>query len=120
MLAACASEPDEGGANADGNAGDGTEAAGKEGGDLIIAVGADAISLDPHIANDVSSGNVNINIYETLTKFNEDIELEPLLAESWEEIDDNVWEFKLKEGITFQDGSEFNAEVVKMNRAYFG
>ncbi|WP_152657484.1 glutathione ABC transporter substrate-binding protein [Oceanobacillus sp. CFH 90083] len=117
MLVACASEPDEGEMDADAEestSGD-TEAAGNEGGDLIIAAGSDAVYLDPHIANDVPSGNVNINIYETLTKFDEDLELEGLLAESWEDIAEDVWEFKLREGITFQDGSEFNAEVVKMN-----
>lgn len=85
------------------------------GGDLIVATLSEASSLDPHIASDVPSGNVSTNIYETLTTFDEDMELKPLLAESWEAVEDNIWEFKLREGVKFHDGSEFNAEVVKTN-----
>ncbi|MEC5423920.1 glutathione ABC transporter substrate-binding protein [Virgibacillus sp. C22-A2] len=113
VLAACASEPDD---DASSNGDDaGTTSEGESGGDLIVATGSDAASLDPHTSSDVPSGNIQINIYETLVKFNEDMELEPLLAESWDAVEDNVWEFKLQEGVTFHDGSEFNAEVVKQN-----
>ncbi|HEY4600606.1 MAG TPA: ABC transporter substrate-binding protein [Cerasibacillus sp.] len=85
------------------------------GGDLIVATLSEASSLAPHIASDVPSGNVSTNIYETLTTFDEDMELKPLLAESWEAVEDNIWKFKLREGVKFHDGSEFNAEVVKAN-----
>ncbi|TSB47258.1 glutathione ABC transporter substrate-binding protein [Alkalicoccobacillus porphyridii] len=108
FMAGCAS--DSGVEEVDAN---GTE--GSPGGDLILAVLSDANTLDPHTGNDVPSGNIQTNVYETLTKFNEDMELEPLLAESWEAIEDDVWEFKLNEGITFHDDSEFNADVVKAN-----
>lgn len=72
-------------------------------------------SLDPHAANDGYSLYVMTNIYETLVKLNQDLELEPGLAESYEQVDDTTWEFVLREGVTFHDGSEFNAEVVKAN-----
>lgn len=72
-------------------------------------------SLDPHAANDGYSLYVMTNIYETLVKLNQDLELEPGLAESYEQLDDTTWEFKLREGIKFHDGSDFNAEVVKAN-----
>lgn len=72
-------------------------------------------SLDPHAANDGYSLYVMTNIYETLVKLNQDLELEPGLAESYDQIDDTTWEFKLREDVTFHDGSEFNAEVVKAN-----
>ncbi|GAB3798280.1 glutathione ABC transporter substrate-binding protein [Virgibacillus kimchii] len=119
ILAACAEEPDEAGTEAEETEteenGDAEAAEGTEGGDLVIAALSDATILDPHISSDVPSGNVQINIYETLTKFDEDLELQPLLAESWEAIDDTVWEFKLREDVTFTDGAEFNAEAVKTN-----
>ncbi|WP_096202968.1 glutathione ABC transporter substrate-binding protein [Bacillus sp. FJAT-45350] len=85
------------------------------GGDLIVGVLSDATSLDPHISSDVPSGVIQVNMFETLTKFNEDMELEPLLAESWEPVEEQVWEFKLREGVQFHDGTDFNAEVVKAN-----
>ncbi|UTR12341.1 glutathione ABC transporter substrate-binding protein [Evansella sp. LMS18] len=130
VLAGCAQEPDEGAvgnANNDGGANDnaangedgnnnGDEAAGGgEGGDLVIATLSDANMLDPHSASDIPSGQANSNIFETLTKYDTDMELEPLLAEEWEAVEEDVWEFKLVEGVTFHDGSEFNADVVKMN-----
>lgn len=52
---------------------------------------------------------------ETLTKYNaETNELEPLLATEWSQVDPTTWEFKLREGVTFQDGTEFNADAVKV------
>jgi len=111
VLAACASEPDESGSTDS----EGSDGAGTEGGDLAIANAADIVSLDPAGSNDVPSSNVQANIFETLVKQDENMELQPGLAEEWEAVEDNVWEFKLREGVTFHDGSEFNADVVKAN-----
>ena len=118
ILVACADEPDEAGTETDDTETEENgevEAEGTEGGDLVIAALSDATILDPHISSDVPSGNVQINIYETLTTFDEELELQPLLAESWEAIEETVWEFKLREDVTFTDGAEFNAEAVKTN-----
>ena len=110
-LVACASEPndvddaDEG--NPDGQT--------TQGGDLIIAKQSDVVSLDPAASNDTPSSDVQRNIFETLVTQDENMENQPLLAESWEQIDDTTWVFKLREGITFHDGSDFNAEAVKAN-----
>ncbi|WP_336046178.1 glutathione ABC transporter substrate-binding protein [Solibacillus ferritrahens] len=89
------------------------DAASEGGGDLIIAELSDAQSLDPHGSNDVSSSNVQSNIYETLVNRDANGELVPGLAESWTQVDDLTWEFKLKQGVTFHDGEAFNAEAVK-------
>ncbi|TMW70461.1 glutathione ABC transporter substrate-binding protein [Alteribacter natronophilus] len=125
-LAACAAEPDED-AGTDADTGDGGtdtgeeddeaagEEGGEEGGDLVIGVNSDLNSLDPHTSNDVPSGQMQTQIYETLAKFDEDMELQPYLAESWEDVEEDVWRFNLVEGVTFHDGSEFNAEVVAAN-----
>ena len=110
-LVACASEPndvddaDEG--NPDGQT--------TQGGDLIIAKQSDVVSLDPAASNDTPSSDVQRNIFETLVTQDENMENQPLLAESWEQIDDTTRVFKLREGITFHDGSDFNAEAVKAN-----
>lgn len=118
FLAACASEPDESNSAEDGAADEGTTEGSDgegQGGDLVIANQSDAVSLDPAGSNDNPSSNVQANIYETLVNQDENMELQPGLAEEWEAVEDNVWEFKLREGVTFHDGSEFNAEVVKAN-----
>ncbi len=81
--------------------------------DLIIATLSDAVSLDPHGSNDVPSAKVCYNIYESLVVFDENSELQPLLATSWEAVDDLTWEFTLREGVLFHDGSELTAEAVK-------
>ncbi|WP_068675016.1 glutathione ABC transporter substrate-binding protein [Oceanobacillus sp. Castelsardo] len=113
FLAACASEPNENSTSE--NEGETTSEGRNEGGDLVIATHADAVSLDPHLTNDTPSADVRINIYENLVTQDENMENQPGLAESWEQIDDTTWEFKLRQGVTFHDGSDFNAEVVKAN-----
>jgi|SRR5690625_1780081 len=91
------------------------EEAEEAGGDLTIALGADVVSLSTHGSNDVPSSNVQENIYETLTVLDEDQEVQPGLAEDWEEVDETTWDFFLREDVTFHDGEEFNAEAVKTN-----
>lgn len=83
--------------------------------ELIIAELSDAQSLDPHGSNDVQSSNVQSNIYETLVTRDANGDLAPGLAESWTQVDDLTWEFKLRTGVTFHDGEVFNAEAVKKN-----
>ncbi|WP_422121778.1 glutathione ABC transporter substrate-binding protein [Planococcus sp. X10-3] len=120
FLAACAGGDDAGdGAEEDDTDGGetGTETGGEAaaGGDLVLAVLSDASSLDPHGSNDVPSSVVQANIYETLVNRNENNEIIEGLASSWEQVDETTWSFTLQEGVTFHDGEEFNAEVVKMN-----
>jgi peptide/nickel transport system substrate-binding protein len=56
---------------------------------------------------------LNANIVETLTYLTPEYEVEPLLAERWELIEPNTWRFHLREGVTFHDGHELDAEAVK-------
>src|SRR5699024_660111 len=110
VITACASEPDESSETQDDEGGEEVL-----GGDLVIAILSDAVSLDPAGVNDVPSYDVQTNIFERLVRQDEDMELQPALATEWEAIDDVTWEFKLQEDVTFHDGSDFNAEVVKAN-----
>lgn len=120
VLAACAggddsedTSSDSGDTGTETNTDSGTTEEAAAGGDLIIAELSDASSLDPHGSNDVPSSNVQSNLYETLVNRDADGELVPGLAESWTQVDDLTWEFKLKQGVTFHDGEAFNAEAVK-------
>ncbi len=109
VLAACAGD----GSSDSSDSGD--DAAAKQGGDLIIAESADIVSLDPAGSNDVPSSKVQENIFERLLIQDKDMELQPNLATEWEAVEDDVWEFKLRDDVKFHDGSDFNAEVVKAN-----
>jgi peptide/nickel transport system substrate-binding protein len=82
---------------------------------LVIAQGVDASSLDSMGLVDTPSSNVRLNIYDTLLQRDANLEIEPLLAESYKLIDDLTWEFKLRKGIKFHNGEDFNAAVVKFN-----
>ena len=110
VLAACGDDKkDEGTGDGKTKGGDDVAA----GGDLVIAELSDAQSLDPHGSNDVSSSNVQSNIYETLVIRDANGDLAPGLAESWTQINDTTFEFKLRQGVKFHDGEAFNAEAVK-------
>lgn len=87
-----------------------------QGGELVIEVLSEAVELDPHGSNDVPSANVQRNIFETLVVRNfETGDIEPLLAESWEYVDDLTLQLKLRQGVKFHDGTDFNADAVKIN-----
>ncbi|MFO8191203.1 MAG: ABC transporter substrate-binding protein [Bacillota bacterium] len=97
--------------------GDG-EQADNGGSDLEVAYyalfNAPVSNWDPAV--ELSTGIVtHSNIYETLLHYNsETMELEPLLAtEVTANEDGTVWRFKLREGVTFHDGTPFTAEAVK-------
>jgi peptide/nickel transport system substrate-binding protein len=82
---------------------------------LIYHLSAEPATLNPITATDAYEGTVNSGkIYETLIeRNNETLELEPLLAESWEISEDKMkYTFKIREGIKWQDGEPFTAEDV--------
>lgn len=112
IISACTddSDVDE---EAEGEAAD--DNAAESSGDLVLSTGNDVVSMDPHSSNDLYSDQVRNTIYEGLVTQDENLEIQPLLAESWEQVDDLTWQFTLNEGVTFHDGSEFNAEAVKAN-----
>ncbi|MGE4274013.1 MAG: ABC transporter substrate-binding protein [Desulfitobacterium sp.] len=84
---------------------------------LIYAQGAEPRGLDPALVDDGESAKVMINIYEGLLKYADDsTKVEPSLAKSWEVSPDGLsYTFKLQEGVKFHDGTDFNAEAVKIN-----
>lgn len=82
-------------------------------GNLVIGMNSEMVSLDPHGSNDNSSAQIRRNIYEPLINFDTEMNLEPSLATEWEQVDELTWNFTLREGVTFHEGSEFTAEDVK-------
>ncbi|GKU85078.1 glutathione ABC transporter substrate-binding protein [Niallia sp. NCCP-28] len=87
---------------------------GTAGGTLVVARQSDAESLDPQFTSSISTVSIVYHhVYENLVQYNEDREIEPMLAKSWEQLDDLIWEFKLRDDVKFHDGTPFNAEAVK-------
>ena len=52
-------------------------------------------------------------VCETLVYADSDFKLQPMLATEWEQTGDTTWEFKLRDDVTFHDGTKFNADAVK-------
>ena len=80
--------------------------------DLKIAVAADVTSADPHFFNLFPNNNIAEHIFDKLVQMDADSRMIPGIATSWKAVDDKTWEFKLRKGIKFHDGSELTAEDV--------
>ncbi|TYP87256.1 ABC transporter substrate-binding protein [Blastococcus xanthinilyticus] len=107
ILTACGG----GGESVDTGAGGGGSGGGST---LVAAVGAQPDQFDPHVTSAYPSFQVLENVYDTLVVPNpEDLTMEPSLATDWETSEDGLtWTFTLREGVTFHDGSEFDAADV--------
>jgi peptide/nickel transport system substrate-binding protein len=80
--------------------------------DLAIGLSTDVTSMDPHYHNLTPNNNVAQHVFGLLVQRNEKEQLEPGLATDWRTVDPTTWEFKLRHGVKFHDGSDFTAEDV--------
>jgi ABC-type transport system substrate-binding protein len=81
---------------------------------ITVALSAQLLNLDPHVSM-APSDIVKKHVFEGLTYIDLEGKVHPWLAESWEVAPDNkTWTFHLKEGVKFHDGTDFNAEAVKI------
>ena len=113
LLTACPSSVPAGTGTADTAAAPaaGEEAAG--GGTLIVGRGGDSVGLDSGTQTDGESARVINTIVDGLVALaGTSTEPIPWLAESWETADSQTWTFHLREGVTFHDGSTFDANDV--------
>lgn len=84
--------------------------------DVVVAVGSNFTTLDPYDANDTLSQQVAKSFYQGLFGLDKEMKLKNVLAESYTVSDDGlVYTLKLRQGVKFQDGTDFNAEAVKIN-----
>lgn len=88
-----------------------TDASGSD--DTLVVVGSmNPVTMDPY-GSSLNNKTVLHQIFDTLTVFDENGELAPCLAESWEESEDgHYFTYHLRNDVVFHDGSPFNADCV--------
>jgi peptide/nickel transport system substrate-binding protein len=91
----------------------------KEGGSIVVGLPGDMVLADPSLVSDSNSSYVQLNVIEGLlgVKAGTLSDIEPVLAESIPEpsADGLTYTFKLRTGIKFHDGTDFNADAVVYN-----
>jgi len=86
---------------------------GQGSGNLIAAIAGEPDQLDPQKTTAYFSFEVLENVFDTLVEPDENLEMRPALAQSWSVSSDQLWwNFHLRKGVTFQDGSPFTADDV--------
>ncbi len=79
---------------------------------LRMGVGAQITSTDPHFHN-ISPNNAFASmVFDNLIETDDRARVQPGLAESWRPVGEDVWEFRLRHGVKFHNGSDFTAEDV--------
>jgi len=113
VLTACPA-PAPSGAPSD--AADAGEEAAPEGATLTVGLDQEPPTMDPHASPSAITFYVTASVGESLLYLDGDRQLHPWLAESWEVSEDGrTFTFNLRDDVTFQDGTPFNAEAVKWN-----
>jgi peptide/nickel transport system substrate-binding protein len=83
---------------------------------LTIALPGTPETIDPHQFRSVLSGSIIGLMSETLvTRDPQTMELRPLLAESWRNVNPTTWELRLRKGVKYHNGEDFTGESVKFS-----
>jgi peptide/nickel transport system substrate-binding protein len=81
-------------------------------GELVVSMAERSLTMDPADHYAISSTSVLRHIFDTLVDVTSESEFVAGLAESWEVIDDTTWQFDLRQGVEFHDGTPLDAEAV--------
>lgn len=85
------------------------------GGSITVAIFADPLSFDPHLAANVQGREACRAIHDTLFTVDPQGRLAPGLVESWDQPDNRTFILHLRRGVTFHDGTPFDSAAVKYN-----
>jgi peptide/nickel transport system substrate-binding protein len=80
--------------------------------EIKIGTSSEPSSVDPHYHVVTPNEQLRKHIFEALTGYDDNRRIIPILAESWKTIGPKTWEFKLRSGVKFSDGSPFTAQDV--------
>ncbi len=84
---------------------------------LTVGIQSEPTTLDPQFNLLGTNTAIARNMFDSLIRRDPKLQLLPGLALSWAAVDETTWEFKLREGVTFHDGSPFTADDVKFTFA---
>jgi peptide/nickel transport system substrate-binding protein len=79
---------------------------------LTLGTSLQLNTMDPHFFNGFPAGSAHPQIFEGLTEIDENLQVKPALATAWRLVDPNTWEFDLREGVRFHDGTPFTAQDI--------
>jgi peptide/nickel transport system substrate-binding protein len=82
---------------------------------LQVIAGTGPTSLDPHLSISGQALTLFNASFNALTRFDENMRPAPALATGWKPLNDTTWEFKLRQGVKFHNGEDFDAEAVKFS-----
>jgi peptide/nickel transport system substrate-binding protein len=88
---------------------------GKRGGTVRVGIINDAADLDPHGIPGGIERHILAALCDNLVTLTPEGSIAPMLATSWEPTSDLTWVFKLRQGVTFHDGTKFDAAAAKWN-----
>ena len=80
--------------------------------EIIVGTKQEPTSIDPHYHNFTPNDAAALSFFDPLVYLDNQQSLQPSLAESWESVDDLTWMIKLRKGVKFHDGSDFDADDV--------
>ncbi|MGC3952792.1 MAG: ABC transporter substrate-binding protein [Propionicimonas sp.] len=108
LSTACSADPGGGGSTAP------TDAPPATGGDINIAWPSQPPTLDPVVVTTSATNTIAYNVFEGLVALDANLEVQPVLAESWSANQDySAFTFKLRQGVAFHDGSTVEVDDVK-------
>src|SRR5207342_568703 len=86
---------------------------------LTLGTKRELNTLDPHFFASFPTNSSLEYFFDKLVEYGDKLEIRPALATSWRLVDATTWEFKLRKGVVFHDGSPFTADdvIFSFNRA---
>ncbi|TCZ55229.1 ABC transporter substrate-binding protein [Roseicella aquatilis] len=80
--------------------------------EITLAVGGAFTSMDPHFFDLSPNHALTWHVFDRLVHPDPDMRPSPGLATGWKAVDERTWEFRLRQGVTFHDGTPFTADDV--------
>ena len=79
---------------------------------LTLGTKLELNTLDPHFFAAFPTNSSMQYFFDKLVEYGDKLEIKPALATSWKLVDDTTWEFRLRQGVKFHDGTPFTADDV--------